>query len=170
MRVVMIAAASDPGLVIGVDGKLPWKQLTDMERFRGMTRRKPVIMGRKTYDSLPAKRKPLPDRTNIVVTRQNIRIDGVIVVHTIEDALEKARQTLAEECCVIGGGDIYRLAMPYADVIELTYIHAPTQGTATFPELDMTQWKEVSRERYEADENNDYPYSFVRYERTKNDQ
>jgi dihydrofolate reductase len=165
MDIVLIAAASDPGLVIGVDGHLPWKQLTDLDRFRAMTKGRTVIMGRKTYDSLPPNRRPLPNRVNIILTRQEIDLPGSIVTHTIEAALEEARKTDTEYICVIGGGDIYRLAMPYADVIELTLVHAETEGTATFPEIDLHAWKEVSRETHPADERNEYAYTFVRYER-----
>lgn len=166
--IVLIAAASDPGLVIGVDGHLPWKQLTDLDRFRAMTKGKTVIMGRKTYDSLPPNRRPLPNRVNIIVTRQEIEMPGCIVTHSMEKAIEEARKTDTEYICVIGGGDIYRLALPYADVIELTLVHAATKGEATFPEVDAKEWKEVSRESHTADDRNDHPYTFVRYEKTPN--
>lgn len=135
--------------VIGKDNGLLWHLPADLKRFKQLTNGHPVIMGRRTWESLPEKVRPLPGRTNIVVTRStDYEAVGAIVVHTFEDALEKAKVAPgSEEICVIGGGEIYRLALPHADRLYLTLVDDPTPGTVTFPDYSEFT-KEIEREAH----------------------
>lgn len=163
-RLAAIVAVSENG-VIGVEGELPWRLRGDMKFFRNVTRGKPVIMGRKTWDSLP--RKPLPERLNIVVTRNaGFRADGAQVATTPEDALDLAcREGAVDEIMVIGGAGIYSAFFPLTNRIYLTEVHAQATGDTFFPQLDMNQWREVSRERHPAEEGDSADYSFVLLDR-----
>lgn len=162
MKIFLIAAASENN-VIGRKGELPWKQTTDLKRYRALTNGKTIIMGRKTHEAIG---RVLPNRVNVVVTRQEKNYPGCIVVHSLKDALEYAREKGEQEAWVIGGGELYKEALPVADVIDLTRIHTTIlDGDAFFPEFDPAQWREVSRETHPADAGNQYPYTFIRYER-----
>lgn len=163
MIISLVAAASDNN-VIGKDNWMPWDLPAELKHFRDYTRGKTVIMGRKTYDSVG---RPMPNRHNIVVSRQEgLEIPGVDVVPSIEDAIDLAREDDLPEVCVIGGEQIYRLAMDYATVIQLSRIHTTIEGgEAFFPEISMDEWKEVSRVEHPADAENAIPYTMLVYER-----
>ncbi len=160
MTLSLIVAASE-NHVIGKGGKIPWHLPADLKHFRDLTQGHPVIMGRKTYESIG---HPLPNRTNIVITRgKEVKIEGCTIVHSLEDALRIVSDS--PEVFVIGGGEIYKEALPLADRIYLTRVHAIVEGDAFFPEIDPKQWREVSRERHAADAEHLYPYTFLVYER-----
>ena len=150
----LVVAVAENG-VIGRRGELPWRIPDDLKRFKALTIGKPIIMGRKTWDSLP--RRPLPGRTNIVVTRNpDFRADGAINAHSFADAVAKAG---SNEIAVIGGEAIFAAALPIADTIHLTEVEAAPEGDAFMPPIDRTQWSETAREGpYDAD---GVRYSFV---------
>ncbi len=140
MRISLIVAVAENG-VIGRDGALAWKISDDLKRFRALTTGKPVIMGRKTFDSIG---KPLPDRINIVVSRTMAPREGVVIARTIEEALrlgaEAAAHLDAAEIFIIGGADIYAATLPIADRIHMTEVDAEIDGDVRFPELDAADW------------------------------
>ena len=139
--ITLILAIADNG-VIGRDGAIPWRISGDLKRFKQLTIGKPVVMGRKTWDSLP--RKPLPERTNIVITRQpGWQAEGAVTASSLDDALAKAED--AAEVMVIGGAEIYRAALAKAQRIELTEVHRPFEGDARFS-FDRSPWREMARE------------------------
>ncbi|MEX2454305.1 MAG: dihydrofolate reductase [Rhodospirillaceae bacterium] len=162
MRISLIAAVAEDG-AIGRDGGMPWHLSGDLRRFRATTTGRPVVMGRKTYESIG---RPLPGRANIVVTRsRDFAPDGVEVAHDLEAALDRAA-ALAEaagvdEVFVIGGGVLYAAALPRAGRIYLTEVHADIEGDVHFPALDPAEWREISRERHPAGARDDHPHSFV---------
>ena len=141
--ITLILAMADNG-VIGKNGAIPWRISDDLKRFKQLTMGKPVVMGRKTWDSLP--KKPLPERTNIVVTRQpGWKGEGAVAASSLDDALAKAAQ--AAEVMVIGGAEIYRAALAKAQRIELTEVHRSFEGDAVFS-FDRGAWREVAREEH----------------------
>lgn len=149
MRIVLVVAVSKNG-VIGRDGGLPWKLSSDLKLFRQLTMGKPVIMGRKTWQSIG---RPLDGRLNIVVTQgAAIAHDGVVTASSLGEALAVARRRAeadgADDIAVIGGGEIYRLALPHADRIYLTEVELEVEGDTTFPPLDPAVWQETSREAF----------------------
>jgi dihydrofolate reductase len=159
-------AAMARNRVIGRNNDLPWKLPDDMKFFMNTTKGHHVIMGRKNYDSLHDKYKPLPNRTNIVVTRQkNFNAPGCVVVNSIDDAIAIARKNNESEAFIIGGAEIYKLSFPVANRIYLTEIHAEVQGDTYYPEFNKREWKEVSRQPHDADERHAFPFDFVIYER-----
>ena len=161
----MIAALSR-NRVIGRDNDLPWKLPDDMKFFMETTRGHHVIMGRKYYDSIPKKFKPLPDRTNIVVTRQSdLEAPGCIVVNAVEKGIEIARNNNEGETFIIGGAEIYKLSLPYATKMILTEIKADVEGDTYFPKFNSGEWKETSRQHHAKDERHMYAFDFVVYER-----
>jgi dihydrofolate reductase len=145
--------------VIGRNNALPWHLPDEMRHFVRATRGKPVIMGRRQWESMP---RALPKRTNIVLTRQQgYRADGSIVIPDFESALERARRAAeagSDEIMVIGGAEIYRLALPFADRLYRTIIEAELEGDTFFPEFDESQWQEVACEHHPADA--DHPFAF----------
>jgi dihydrofolate reductase len=150
----LVLAMADNG-VIGKDGGLPWRIPDDMRRFKALTLGKPCVMGRKTWDSLP--RKPLPGRDNIVVTRdRNFSADGAIVAHSLDDAL--ARAGAAEEICVIGGVELYRAALPHADLIHLTQVHRDFEGDVGLEPFAPAVWRETAREEHRTAEGLRFSY------------
>lgn len=166
MIVALIAAVAD-NRVIGRDGRLPWYLPGDLKYFRAVTMGKPVVMGRKTWESM---NRPLPGRTNIVITRRaGYRAEGARVVPDLQSALELAQQVAAadgvDEILVIGGAEIYRMALPLADRLYLTEVHAAVEGDVYFPEWDRSRWQEVSRDRQPPKDDAGHGYSFVVYER-----
>lgn len=162
----IIVAVAENG-VIGNNNSLPWKLPEDLQNFKRITMGKPVVMGRKTYESIG---KPLPGRTNIVITRNvSFHAEGVQVVHSIDDALAMASEIAAHagvgEVMVMGGADIYAATIPRADRLYITEVHASVEGDAVLPTIDWTCWREVCREQRVAQSPNPYDYSFVCYER-----
>ena len=152
--ITLILAMADNG-VIGKDGAIPWRISDDLKRFKRLTMGKPVVMGRKTWDSLP--RKPLPERANIVITRQpGWQEEGAIAASSLGDALVKTAE--AAEVMVIGGTEIYRAALPLAHRIELTEVHHAFDGDAHFS-FSREAWREVTREEYLTED--DLPFSYV---------
>lgn len=161
----MIAAMSS-NRVIGKDNDLPWHLPDDFNFFKQTTKGHFVIMGRKNFESLPANFRPLPHRTNVVVTRQNnYQAEGVSIVNTIEEALELARNADQEEAFIIGGGEIYKLGLDYADKIYLTEINGEVNGDTHFPEFDKSIWKEVERKHHPQDERHKFSFDFVTYKK-----
>jgi dihydrofolate reductase len=160
---ISIIAAMAENRVIGVDNTLPWRLPADLRHFRLITTGHPVIMGRRNYESIG---KPLPGRDNIVVTRDpDYRAPGCTVTHSLEQALTSAQND--REIFIIGGAEIYRQAFPRAERLYLTLVHADIRGDTYFPEFDPAQWRETSRERHEADEKNPYAYTFLTYDRKR---
>ncbi len=156
MKISLIWAMSDDR-VIGANNRLPWRLPADMRWFRRHTLGKPVVMGRKTFESFGA--KPLPERHNIVITRDhNYRADGVEVVFSPDDALVAAGPV--DEVMIIGGAFLYRQMLPRADRLYMTLVHGSFEGDTRFPEFDWGEWRETERHDYCADENNLWSYSF----------
>ena len=162
----MVAVASNG--VIGRDNALPWRLPEDLRYFKRTTLGKPVIMGRKTFESIG---RPLPGRPNIVVSRSiDWTATGVTVVDSLASALASgqalAASSGAEELMVIGGAQIYASALPLASRLYVTEVHAMVDGDTWFPPLDPADWQEIAREEHPATADNPYPYAFVVYERT----
>lgn len=161
MKIAMIAAMADDR-VIGINNSLPWKLPNDMKWFRQKTMGKPIVMGRKTFESFGA--KPLPGRTNIIISRdQSYQAEDCIVVHSIEDAIKAVGNV--EEVMVIGGASFYEQMLPKADRLYLTFVHTQVDGDAWFPGWNETDWQEVERMNHDADEKNPHAHSFVILER-----
>ena len=165
--VVSLVVAMARNNVIGRDNGLPWQRLpADLQHFKALTLGKPVLMGRKTFESIG---KPLPGRTNIVLTRDTgWKSDGVMVVHSISEALAgnaSSGAPPADEIAGIGGAEVYRLLIPLATRIHLTRIDADVPGDAFFPQLDYSQWVETDSRAVAADERNAYDMTFVTLER-----
>jgi len=162
MRLSIIVATAENG-VIGRDGKLPWHLSDDLRHFKELTMGHTVIMGRRTWESIG---RPLPGRQMVVVSRQpDYEAAGCQVVSDLDDALAIAEQIDDDEAFVIGGAQIYQLALPRADRLYLTRVHADVGGDVRFPEIDPAEWKLLESQRHEADDKNDYPFSMERYER-----
>jgi dihydrofolate reductase len=154
---VTLVVAADRRGVIGRDGALPWHLPDDLKRFKARTMGKPIIMGRRTWDSIG---KPLPGRHNIVITRRpSLVLEGATVVGSLEAALRAAGAV--PEVCVIGGAEIFRLALPAATSVELTVVEAEVGGDTFMPPLDAADWIETGREFHPADPRHDYPCTFV---------
>jgi len=154
--------------VIGRDGDLPWRLKTDMEHFKALTLGKPVIMGRKTWDSLP--RRPLPGRTNIVLTRDGSfeptkAVRSEDFSEAVQMAREQAEEDGVDEVCVIGGAALFALALPKAGRIYLTEVEADIAGDVHFPPFDESGWIEVSREAHPAGDGDEHPFVFRTLER-----
>lgn len=167
MDIIIIAAIARNG-VIGRDGRLPWHLKRDIERFKNLTMGHPVIMGRKTYESIPKLFRPLPDRTNIILSRQRRedQLQGVIVARAFQDALDHAAQSQGDdEVFIVGGAEIYKQFLPLADRLYLTHVLAEMAGDAYFPELNLRQWNPMREELTPADNENDFPSLFCVYER-----
>jgi len=162
---MMVAKASNN--VIGRNNKLPWYLPNDLKYFKQVTFGKPVIMGRKTWESLKG---PLPGRTNIVITRQpDYRAEGAKVVATVDEAIAMAENVAfiegQEEAVIMGGAEIYALALPQTERLYLTEVHADVEGDTFFPAYATAEWQEIGREDFAAEGPNPYDYSFVVYER-----
>jgi dihydrofolate reductase len=164
--IVSLVAAVAKNFVIGKNNGLPWRLPDDMKFFMETTKGHYVILGRKNFESLPHKFQPLPDRTNVVVTRQkDYKAHGALVVHSIEDALKVAEVNKESEVMVIGGSDIYTLALPMANRLYITEVNAEVEGDVYFPKFDKTEWTEISRLAHPADERHVYSFDFVVYEK-----
>ena len=154
--------------VIGRGGALPWRLKSDMALFKALTLGKPVIMGRRTWDSLP--RKPLPGRTNLVVSRDgSFEPDGALACESLDEAVQIAREQAADdgmdEVCVIGGAQIAQAAWPRARRLYLSEVDAEPEGDAILPPFDLAGWREVRRETYPASDTDEYPFVFRVLER-----
>jgi len=158
---ISIIVAASTNNVIGVDGELPWKISDDLKHFKRLTLGKPVVMGRRTWQSIG---RPLPGRQNIVITRQpDFRAPGCDVVASPGQALLVAND--ANEICVIGGSEIYALFLPKASRLYITRVHADIDGDAFFPEIDEQAWRLTDTERHEASEVNQFAFEFRTYAR-----
>ncbi len=161
-ELTLIVAAGENN-AIGKDNDLIWHLSDDLKRFKSLTNGHHIIMGRKTFESFP---KPLPNRTHIVITRQTDykAPSGVIVVNNLEDAIDAAKND--KQAFVIGGGEIYKQAMPLVDTLEITRVHSTFDNADTFfPEIDETKWQEVKRTTHDADEKHEFAFSFLTYTR-----
>ena len=166
MRKALIVAMSR-NRVIGRNNKLPWYLPGDLKYFKQATMGKPIIMGRRTWESIG---KALPGRLNIVVSSKELELPpGVAKVETLDEAFKKAEAQAmldgVDEVMVIGGGQVYEAVLPDIDRIYITQVHAEIEGDAFFPEIDLEQWQEIGREDFSASDNNPYDYSFVVYQR-----
>ena len=166
--IALVVAVAENG-VIGWQGGLAWHQSSDLKFFRKVTMNKPLIMGRKTFESIG---KPLDGRDNIVITRNSsFEAPGILVAANLEEALEMAREKArargADEISIIGGAQIYELTLPVADRIYLSEIHSSPDGDTFFPQIDKSQWREISRERHAAGPKDSADYSLVVLERIR---
>lgn len=164
--VISLIAALTQNRVIGKNNDLPWHLPDDMKYFMQTTKEHAVIMGRRNYDSIPEKFRPLPNRKNIVVTRnKDFKAPGCTVVHSLEEALRLAEAGGEKETFVIGGAEIYRLALPLAHRLYLTEIKAILAGDTHFPPFTPAEWTEISRKSHPADDRHAFPFDFVVYDR-----
>ena len=166
MEIVLIVAVADNG-VIGRDNTIPWRLKSDLQRFKAMTLNKPVVMGRKTFQSL---RRPLTGRTNIVMTRDpDYRAAGAVVTTSFENARAVAHgdalRRFATEIAIIGGAEVYAQWMDVADRLEITEVHARPEGDTRFAAIDAAAWEEVARVRNPAGPDNSADFSYVTYRR-----
>jgi dihydrofolate reductase len=166
LGLVLVAAVAENG-VIGHDGKLPWRLPSDLRHFRNVTLRHPVVMGRKTYQAIG---KPLPGRTNVVVTRdRSFAAPGVVSTGGVDQALAVARGDALRrgvaEIMVIGGADLYGQTIGCAARLEITLVHARPQGDSVFPPIDPTRWREIRRSEHTAGADDDAAFAFLTYER-----
>ena len=160
MNLTIIAALSENS-VIGIENRIPWRIREDMRRFKDLTTEHPVIMGRKTYESIPSKFRPLPERKNIVLSNSLESSDRIYIARDIQEALRLAED---KDTYVIGGRSIYELFLPIVNRMELTRVHRHFEGDVTFPEVDWSDWRLVKEERGTSEEK--IPYSFLTYLRT----
>lgn len=168
MEIVLIAAVADNG-VIGADGAIPWRLKTDLQRLKALTMGKPVVMGRKTFLSL---RRPLPGRTNIVMTRDvDFRASGAVVTTSLDAALAvatgEALRRFVTEIAVIGGAEIYAQWIDRADRLEITEVHAHPAGDTRFAPIDKASWEEMARAENPAGTDDSAAFSFVTYVRRR---
>jgi dihydrofolate reductase len=166
MKTVLVAAIGQNN-VIGRNGQLPWRLKSDLQHFRGLTIGKPVVMGRKTYESIG---KPLPGRTNIVMTKDlGLVVPGGVLANSLDAAMGFARQDAArrgvDEIMVIGGGDVFERMMPKADRLEITHVHASPDGDAFFPAIDPSVWRETKRTAFKAGPDDDFGFDVATYVR-----
>ena len=158
--VTIIAAAAENN-ALGKDNDLVWHLPDDFKRFKRLTSGHHIIMGRKTFESFP---KLLPDRTHIVITRKkDFNPDGVIVVHSMEEALKAAK--MDEQAFIIGGGEIYKMGLEHADRIELTRVHGEFEADAFFPDFDKSNWQLNNDQFHDKDEKHDYSFTYLTYDR-----
>lgn len=165
MEIAMIAAVAENG-VIGKDNDLVWSLPDDMKYFMNTTKDHFIVLGRKNYESLPPKFRPLPNRTNVVITRQPaFQLDNAFVVHSLDEALALCKKENQEKIFIIGGGQIYEQALPQTDTLYITEIHQAFDGDTFFPDYDKNEWKEVSRKSHTTDDRHKYSFDFVVYKR-----
>lgn len=164
---ISIVVAASENNVIGRDNDMPWRLSTDLKRFKSITLGKPIIMGRKTWQSIG---RPLPGRPNIVLTQdKSFTAEGASVVFSLEEAIAKARLMADDlgvaEICIIGGGKIYEQALPYANKLHLTRVLANVDGDTFFPQIDSSEWRLISSEDVAAGEKDSHPTRYMLYER-----
>jgi dihydrofolate reductase len=161
--IVSLVVAMARNRVIGRNNTLPWRLSDDLKRFKTITMGKPILMGRKTFESIG---KPLPGRANLVLTRDRAwQATGVLTVGSIDEAIERSRR--ASELAVIGGAEVYQLALPVTDIIYLTRVEADVEGDTRFPELDAREWTEDVIGAQAADEKNQYPTTYLTLRRRR---
>lgn len=154
-RLEFVVAVARNG-AIGRENALPWRLPADLRHFKRLTMGKPILMGRRTFDSIG---RPLPGRRNLVLTSdRRWRVDGVVVAHSLDEARAAAE---SDVIMVIGGAELYRALLPEAAVIHLTEVHADVEGDTYFPPLSPDEWREISREEHAADAEHAHPYAFV---------
>mgnify|MGYP001615647395 FL=1 len=159
--IISLIAAIARNRVIGKDNALPWKLPADMRRFKQLTIGKPIIMGRKTFESIG---RPLPDRMNVIITRnKDFHAEGCTVVHSLDEVITSVGE--AQEVMVIGGSSVFQQFLPYAKRMYLTIIDEDIEGDVLFPEFDINEWHEQERIEYQPDEKNAYRYVFVTLEK-----
>jgi dihydrofolate reductase len=162
MKITLIAAMAE-NRVIGRDNALPWHLPADLARFKQRTEGHVVIMGRRTFESVG---RPLPNRRSIVITRKrDFHPPGAEIARSLEEALERARESKQDEVFILGGAEIYALALPDVDRLELTIVHADVSGDTFFPECDLSEWTLIDQQRHEADDRHAHAFSFRTYER-----
>ena len=160
MTLALIVATDEAGL-IGKDNDLPWRLSADLQYFRRITMGKPIIMGRKTHESIG---RPLPGRDNIIITSdKQYQAEDCIVTYSVAETLQACQD--AEEVMIMGGSSLYEQCLHMVDIIYLTQVHATLAGDTWFPEWNKDEWRCVSEEKHSADDNNEYPYSFMVYQR-----
>ena len=165
MIISMIAAIAENG-VIGKDNDLVWNLPDDMRYFVEKTRGRHVIMGRRNFESIPEKFRPLPNRPNIILSRnKNYHANGCTTVTDLETALNIAKESHEEEAFIIGGAQIYKMGLEYADRMYITEVNGNFDGDTFFPEFDRSIWKEKSRTSHAKDDRHDYDFDFVVYEK-----
>ncbi len=158
---ITIIAAIGKNNELGKDNDLIWHLPNDLKRFKKVTAGHHVIMGRKTYESLG---KPLPNRTNIIITRNsNFKANNCVIVHSLEEAIEAAKEDANPY--ILGGAEIYKQALQIADSLDLTHVDATLDADAFFPEIDKKRWTEIAREDHFKDDRHQYDYSFVTYKK-----
>ncbi len=157
MKKISLIVAMDRNRLIGINNKLPWRLPDDMKWFVEKTMGKPVVMGRKTYDSIPSKFKPLSGRENIIITRNpDYKAEGCTIVHSIESAIQDV-----PEIIIAGGTQIYELCLPIVNRIYLTEVDGEFEGDAYFPELDLTNWQETYNQKHTANKRNSHAFTWV---------
>lgn len=166
VHIVLVAAIGENG-VIGTDGQLPWRLKSDLQHFKRVTSGRPVVMGRKTFASIG---RPLPNRTNIVMTRDlQFAAPGATLATSLDAALaiarDDARRRGIHEIMIIGGGDVFDSTMAMADRLEITHVHARPKGDVVFPPIDAKVWRETARQHYDAGPDDDAGFDTVTYER-----
>ena len=161
-QILTVIVAVSENQVIGKDNDLIWNLSLDLKRFKSLSSGHHIIMGRKTFESFP---KPLPNRTHVVITRQeNYKVpEGVLVVNSLEKAIELTKKD--EQPYIIGGVEIYKQALAFADCIDLTRVHAHFECDTFFPELDLNEWKETYKEYIKKDDKHAFDFSFITYTR-----
>jgi len=167
IKTVIIVAVSENG-IIGRDGDMPWKLSTDLKRFKALSMGKPLVMGRKTFESVGS--KPLPGRPHVIVSRsQQIEMPGVETVASLDEALRRAKELAVDagvdEVCVVGGGEIYRQALGLADVLHVTHVETAVDGDTSFPAIDPEIFERVEETRVPAGEKDNYPTRYAIYRR-----
>ncbi len=164
MQLILIAAFTD-NRVLGKDNQLIWHLPEDLKNFKRLTSGHPVLMGRKTFESLG---RPLPNRTNIIITRNpDYAANGGVVVPSLDAAIEKATQTGADKAFVIGGGEIYSQALPLANLLFLTHVHTQLEGDTFFPEFSLQDWQVVDTQHFAKDEKHAYDFDIVTYQKSR---
>lgn len=162
IKMISLLVAMDKNRLIGKDNDLPWRLPADLAYFKRVTMGHPIIMGRKTYDSIG---RPLPGRENIIVTRDtSYKMEGCKVIHSIEEIV-KMRKESEQELFVIGGAEIFKEILPYSDRLYITEIEEEFEGDTYFPAFDKSEWKIISKEQGIKDEKNPYDYKFLVYEK-----
>ena len=168
LKVVLVAAIGENG-IIGREGQLPWRLKSDLQHFRRLTLNRPVIMGRKTYESL---RRPLKDRTNIVLTRDlALRAPGSVLATSLDAAFAIARDDAqkrgVDEVMIIGGSDVFADTLPFADRLEITRVHSSPEGDVRFPPIEPQMWRETRRERHARGPDDDTDFTVLTYVRAR---